>query len=144
MIWWGGALPELELLTRLGTKALPERLGIEFVDCGPDWIRARMPVDERTHQPFGRLHGGASVALAETIGSMAASWCIDRDKHVAVGMEINANHIRPAYSGWVYATARPEALGRTTHVWSIRIEDEAGKLVCISRFTVAVIAQDRK
>ena len=144
MIWWGGALPELELLTRLGTKALPERLGIEFVDCGSDWIRARMPVDERTHQPFGRLHGGASVALAETIGSMAASWCIDRDKHVAVGMEINANHIRPAYSGWVYATARPEALGRTTHVWSIRIEDEAGKLVCISRFTVAVIAQDRK
>ncbi|WP_254913011.1 hotdog fold thioesterase [Novosphingobium sp. B 225] len=144
MIWWGGELPELELLTRLGTKALPERLGIEFVDCGPNWIKARMPVDERTHQPFGRLHGGASVALAETIGSMAASWCIDRDKHVAVGMEINANHIRPAYSGWVYATARPEALGRTTHVWSIRIEDEAGKLVCISRFTVAVIAQDRK
>ncbi len=143
-IWWQGELPSLEQLTRLGTKALPERLGIEFVDCGLDWISARMPVDERTQQPFQRLHGGASVALAETIGSMAASCCIDREKFVAVGMEINANHVRPAYSGWVTATARPEALGRTTHVWSIRIEDEVGKLVCISRFTVAVIAQDRK
>jgi len=143
-IWWGGTRPPLERLTRLGTRALPERLGIEFVDCGDDWISARMPVDERTHQPFGRLHGGASVALAETLGSMAASCCIDPEKFVAVGMEINANHIRPAYSGFVLATARAEALGRTTQVWTIRIEDEAGKLVCISRFTVAVISQDRK
>ena len=103
-----------------------------------------MPVDERTQQPFKRLHGGASVALAETIGSVAASYCVDREKFVAVGMEINANHIRPAYSGWVYATARPEALGRTTQVWTIRIEEEAGKLVCISRFTVAVIPVERK
>ncbi len=144
IIWWGGVRPELEPLTTVGSGALPSHLGIEFVDCGDDWIRARMPVDERTWQPFKRLHGGASVALAETIGSMAATCCIDREKQVAVGMEINANHVRPAYNGWVYATARPEAIGRTTHVWSIRIEDEAGKLVCISRFTVAVIPIDRK
>ncbi len=144
MIWWRGARPDLGPLTRLGDNAMPGLLGIEFVDCGDDWISARMPVDTRTHQPFGRLHGGASVALAETVGSVAASMCVDRSTHVAVGMEVNANHIRPAYAGWVIGTARPESLGRTTHVWSIRIEDEAGKLVCISRLTVAVIALARK
>ena len=144
IIWWGGEQPQLEPLTSLGAGVMPEHLGIEFVDCGDDWLRARMPVDHRTQQPFKRLHGGASVALAETIGSVAASCCVDREKSVAVGMEINANHIHPAYSGWVYATARPEALGRTTQVWSIRIEGEDGKLICISRFTVAVIPLDRK
>jgi len=144
MIWWNEEKPSMERLTRLGTKALPAYLGMEFVDCGDDWITARMPVDERTHQPFGRLHGGASVALAETVGSMAASMCVEPEKFLAVGMEINANHIRPAYAGFVYATARPENIGRTTHVWSIRIEDEAGKLICISRFTAAIISVDRK
>ncbi|WP_338466101.1 hotdog fold thioesterase [Novosphingobium sp. ZN18A2] len=144
MIWWNNEKPSMERLTRLGAKAMPAHLGMEFVDCGDDWITARMPVDERTQQPFQRLHGGASVALAETVGSMAASMCVDPTRFVAVGMEINANHIRPAYSGFVHATARPENIGRTTHVWSIRIEDEAGKLVCISRFTVAVIPIDRK
>jgi 1,4-dihydroxy-2-naphthoyl-CoA hydrolase len=144
MIWWGGKHPSLELMTALGTGAMPGHLGIEFVDCGDDWVRGRMPVDHRTQQPFQRLHGGASVALAETIGSVAASHCVDREKFVAVGMEINANHIRPAYAGWVYATARPESLGRTTQVWSIRIEDEADKLVCISRLTMAVIPLERK
>jgi len=143
-IWWGGTRPDLEAMTQGGAGSMNGWLGVEFIDCGDDWIRARMPVDERTQQPFKRLHGGASVALAETIGSVAASYCIDREKFVAVGMEINANHIRPAYAGWVYATARPEALGRTTQVWTIRIEDEAGKLVCISRFTVAVIPVERK
>lgn len=143
-IWWGGQRPALEPLTKVGKGALPGQLGIEFVEAGDDWIRARMPVDERTWQPFKRLHGGASVALAETVGSMAASHCLDRTKFVGVGMEINANHVRPAHSGWVYATARPEALGRTSQVWSIRIEDEDGKLVCISRLTVAVIPVERK
>jgi 1,4-dihydroxy-2-naphthoyl-CoA hydrolase len=143
-IWWGGELPPMAPMTALGEGAMPGHIGIEFVAAGPDWIKARMPVDQRTQQPFQRLHGGASVALAETIASVAASCVIDREKFVAVGMEINANHIRPAYAGWVYATARPEALGRTTQVWSIRIEDEAGKLVCISRFTAAVISVDRK
>ncbi|ODU71504.1 MAG: hypothetical protein ABT11_03305 [Novosphingobium sp. SCN 66-18] len=144
MIWWNGEMPSLERLTRMGTRAMPALLGIEFDDCGPDWIRARMPVDERTHQPFGRLHGGASVALAETVGSMAAAMTVDPDKFVGVGMEINANHVRPVRDGWVYATARPEALGRTTHVWSIRIEDGEGRLVCVSRLTVAIIPLDRK
>ena len=143
-IWWNGALPPLAPMTALGENALPGHIGIEFVEAGPDWIKARMPVDQRTQQPFKRLHGGASVALAETIASVAASFCIDRAKFVAVGMEINANHVRPAYAGWVYATARPESLGRTTQIWSIRIEDEAGKLVCISRMTAAVIPLERK
>jgi len=144
IIWWGGQRPDLAPLNSLSNNAMPSHIGIEFIDCGDDWIRARMPVDHRTHQPFGRLHGGASVALAETIGSVGAASCVDPARFVAVGMEINANHIRPAYSGWVYATARPESIGRTTQIWSIRIEDEAGKLVCISRFTVAVIPIERK
>ena len=144
MIWFGGVRPDLSPMTGLGVNALPGHLGIEFVDCGDDWVRGRMPVDERTQQPFKRLHGGASVALAETIASVAASYCVDREKFAAVGMEINANHIRPAYSGWVYATARPESLGRTTQVWTIRIEDEAGKLICLSRMTAAVISLERK
>jgi 1,4-dihydroxy-2-naphthoyl-CoA hydrolase len=144
MIWWGGQRPMLDHLTALGRNAMPGLLGIEFVACGDDWIAARMPVDARTHQPFGRLHGGASIALAETVGSVAAGMCVDRSTHLAVGMEINANHIRPAYSGWVTGTARPESLGRTTQIWSIRIEDEAGKLVGVSRLTVAVIPLERK
>ena len=143
-IWWGGICPDLEAMTRGGEGSMNGWLGIEFTDCGDDWIKARMPVNERTKQPFGRLHGGASVAFAETVGSVAAGWCIDRSKFVGVGMEINANHIRPAYEGFVTAAARPEALGRTTQVWTIRIADGAGKLVCISRFTVAVIPLERK
>jgi 1,4-dihydroxy-2-naphthoyl-CoA hydrolase len=143
-IWWGDARPDLAFLNASGQQALPEHIGIEFTECGDDWLKARMPVDVRTRQPYGRLHGGASVALAETVGSMAAAHCVDRGKFGTVGMEINANHVRPAKEGWVYATARPEALGRTTQVWSIRIEDEGGKLVCISRLTMAVIPLERK
>lgn len=144
MIWWGGVAPPLEGLTRLGKKALPERLGIEFTEVGEDWLRARMPVDHRTRQPFGRLHGGASVALAETVASVAGARVVDPDRFVTVGMEINANHIRPAKEGWVHATATAESLGRTTQVWTIRIEDDEGRLVCLSRMTAAVIALDRK
>lgn len=144
IIWWGGQRPDLEAMTAGGADSMNGWMGIEFIDCGDDWIKARMPVNERTRQPFGRLHGGASVALAETVGSVAAGWCVDRNKFVGVGMEINANHIRPAYDGYVYATAKAESLGRTTQVWTIRIEDDAGKLVCISRFTVAVIPLERK
>lgn len=143
MIWHGGNLPDLARLTAGGGGSMPGNLGIEFVEAGEDWLRARMPVNERTKQPYGRLHGGASVALAETIGSVAAAMTVDPARFVAVGLEINANHLRPAGDGFVHATARPEARGRTTQVWSIRIEDEAGKLVCISRFTVAIIAADR-
>lgn len=144
MIWFGGRKPSPESFARFSEGTLQGHLGMEAVACGEDWLRVRMPVDARTHQPFGRLHGGASVALAETAASMAANLCVDPEHSLVVGMEINANHIRPAYDGWVYATARPEALGRTTQVWSIRIEDEAGKLICISRFTAAVIARERK
>lgn len=144
IIWWGGQQPTLEQLTRVGSTSMPAHLGMEFHAVGDDWVTARMPVDDRTRQPYGRLHGGASVALAETVGSMAGSMVVDPDRFGVVGMEINANHLRPVREGWVYGTARPEALGRTTQVWSIRIEDDAGKLVCISRFTAAVIAWDRR
>jgi 1,4-dihydroxy-2-naphthoyl-CoA hydrolase len=142
-IWFGGERPSQDNLDSVRKLGLHGQLGMEVVDCGEDWLRMRMPVDDRTRQPYGRLHGGASVALAETVGSIAANLCIDSDTAIAVGQEINANHVRPAFDGWVYATARPEALGRTSHVWSIRIEDEGGRLVCISRFTVAVIARQR-
>ena len=142
MIWFAG-LPDVEAMTRAGATSMSGYLGIEFVDVGDDWVRARMPVNERTMQPYGRLHGGASVALAETVGSVAGAMTVDPAQFAAVGMEINANHIRPAGPGWVHATARPEARGRTSQVWSIRIEDEAGRLVCISRFTLAVIPATR-
>lgn len=129
---------EVEALTRLGAATLPGHVGIEFTEVGDDWLAARMPVDHRTHQPFGRLHGGASVVLAETVASVGATMALDEGK-VAVGLEINANHIRPAMSGHVHATATAESLGRTTQVWTIRIVDDAGKLVCLSRITLAVI-----
>ena len=143
MIWWGGEMPSVERLTEMGAHCLPGHLGLVFDGVGEDWLRCRMPVEPRTHQPYGRLHGGASVVLAETVASMAGTMVVDQERFVAVGMEINANHIRPAFTGWVHATARPEALGRTTQVWSVRVEDDAGKLVCIVRMTAAVIALDR-
>src|SRR4029453_4295690 len=120
-----------------------EHLGIEMVEIGDDWLKARMPVDHRTVQPQGRLHGGASCVLAETGGSVAANMVIDSSELLAVGLDINANHIRPAKSGYVYGTARPDALGRTTQVWTIRITDEDDRLVCISRLTMAVIPLSR-
>ena len=116
-----------------------DHLGIEVVEVGEDWIKARLPVDRRTVQPQGRLHGGASVALAETVGSIAGNMAIAGNELLAVGLDINANHIRPVRDGYVYGTAKPEALGRTTQVWSIRISDEDDRLVCISRLTMAVI-----
>lgn len=116
-----------------------ERLGIEFTEIGDDWLSARMPVDARTVQPFGILHGGASVLLAETVGSCAANLCVDAEQSYCVGLDINANHVRGAKSGWVTATARPFHLGRTTQVWEIRIVDDAGQLICISRLTMAVV-----
>ena len=143
-IWHGGVMPDPAALTRFGDSGMPAHIGIEFTEAGPDFLRARMPVDHRTHQPFGRLHGGASVALAETVGSVAAAHTLDPERFAAVGKEINANHVRPVRDGWVYGTARAENIGRTTQIWSIRIEDETAKLVCISRLTVAVIEVARK
>lgn len=118
---------------------LVQHLGIEVLEVGEDFIRGRMPVDHRTHQPFGLLHGGASVALAETLGSMAASLCVDPATQMAVGLEINANHLRAVTAGWVIGTARPIHVGRSTQVWDIRIENETGQPVCISRLTMAVV-----
>ncbi|MET0255936.1 MAG: hotdog fold thioesterase [Luteibacter sp.] len=116
-----------------------ETLDIRFTDFGDDWIRGTMPVDHRTQQPFGLLHGGASVVLAETLGSTAALLTLDVEKEVAVGLDINANHIRGVRGGVVSGTAKAVHLGRTTQVWEIRIEEEHGKLVCLSRLTMAVI-----
>jgi uncharacterized protein (TIGR00369 family) len=117
---------------------LISHLGIRFIEIGADFLRGTMPVDARTMQPYGLLHGGASVALAETLGSVAAGMSVDAEYQV-VGQEINANHVRAARGGWVTGTARPAHIGGRTHVWTIDIVNDAGKLVCISRLTVAVI-----
>ena len=122
-----------------GARDLAHHLGIELTAVGPEFLSGSMPVDERTRQPFGLLHGGASVALAETLGSVAANLCVDSTKTYCVGQEINANHVRSARSGRVTGTARPIHLGSRSQVWEIRIEDEAGRLVCISRLTMSVI-----
>jgi 1,4-dihydroxy-2-naphthoyl-CoA hydrolase len=131
--------PSLEQITAFSQHTMVSHLGIEFMEIGPDYITARMPVDERTVQPFNRLHGGASAALAETLGSVAGNLCVDPQKKVCVGLEINANHVRAARSGWVTGTVRPIHVGGTTQVWEIRIIDEQNRLVCISRLTLAVI-----
>ena len=119
--------------------SLPKHLGIEFTEIGADFLRGRMPVDERTKQPYGILHGGASVALAETLGSTAAGLVVDPDKYRVVGQEINANHVRAISDGFVIGTARPHHVGRRSHVWEIRITDEQERLVCISRLTMFVL-----
>lgn len=131
--------PVLDQLNALRRNTLIETLDIRITDVGDDYVRGTMPVDARTHQPYGLLHGGASVALAETLGSMASMLCIDAAREVAVGLDINANHLRAVTSGVVTGTARAVHIGRSTQVWEIRIEDPAGKLVCISRLTVAVV-----
>jgi 1,4-dihydroxy-2-naphthoyl-CoA hydrolase len=136
-IWQDGKTPQV------GPGATPPdtllaSLGMEFTEVGENWLKGRMPVDGRTHQPFGLLHGGASVALAETLASWAGTCAAPAGK-ACVGQEINAHHVRPVTSGWVYGVATPEALGRTSQVWSVRITDERGKLVCIARMTGAIV-----
>ncbi len=130
---------DLARLNSWSANTLMEALGIRMTAIGDDWLQGTMPVDRRTHQPYGLLHGGASVALAETLGSSAAMLTLDASKERAVGLDINANHVRGVLSGTVTGTARPLHIGRSTQVWEIRIEDEAGKLVCISRLTMAVV-----
>ena len=117
---------------------LAERLEIVFTEVGEDFVRASMPVDERTRQPYGLLHGGASLALAETVGSTGANMCVDRSRYFCVGQEINANHVRSARNGRITGTARPLHIGGSSHVWSIDITNETGQLVCVSRLTIAV------
>jgi 1,4-dihydroxy-2-naphthoyl-CoA hydrolase len=136
-IWHVATTPEV--LTERGRKSLPGHLGIRITEIGPDYLRATMPVTEHTHQPFGVLHGGASVALAETAGSLAAMLCVNPEMYLCLGQEINANHLRSVSSGTVTATARPLHLGGRSHVWSIEIRDEQERLVCVSRLTMAVV-----
>lgn len=129
----------LEELQARARGTLVEHIGIEFTELGDDFLRGRMPVDRRTVQPAGILHGGASVVLAETLGSVAANLCLKTPDQACVGLEINANHVRPMHGGWVHGTARPLHIGGSTQIWEIHIDNEAGKLVCISRLTVAVV-----
>ncbi len=129
----------LDELNELSKDTMSEILGILFVEITTNQLKAAMPVDIRTRQPYGLLHGGASAALAETIGSVASSLCIDREKQICVGIEINCNHLRGKKDGIVTATAEPLHLGATTHVWDIRIRDEKEKLVCVSRLTMAIL-----
>lgn len=132
----------LETLNSLSRNTMAETIGIEFTAIGADYLEAKMPVDARTLQPFGLLHGGASVALAETMGSVAATCCVDMAKQFCVGLEINANHIRGARKGYVKGITKPIHIGKKTQVWEIRITNEQEELVCISRITMAVL--DRK
>ncbi len=137
MIWHAGP-PDLAALTAMGANNLNGHVGIAFTAFGDDWLTARMPVDTRTRQPFGLLHGGASVVLAESVSSVAGTLTLDPAFRFVVGMEINANHIRSVRDGFVEAVATAEALGRSTQVWTIRISDPAGALVCLSRASLAV------
>lgn len=132
--------PTVDDLNAMSRDTAMMSLGIVFTEIGPDFVRATMPVDTRTRQPYGLLHGGASVLLAETLGSSAGNLCVAAGE-VCVGIEINANHVAAVREGQVIGTARPLHVGRRTQVWEIRIEDDRGQLVCISRLTLAVIAQ---
>jgi 1,4-dihydroxy-2-naphthoyl-CoA hydrolase len=136
-IWRVQATPEQ--LRERSKNTLAEWLDIRVTEIGPDYLRATMPVNSHTHQPQGILHGGASVALAETVGSLAANLCVDVSKFVCVGQEINANHVRSASSGLVTGTARPYHVGGRSQVWGIEIRDENDKLVCVARITMAVV-----
>lgn len=129
----------VEQLQESTRNTLSAHLGIRYTVIGPDYLCATMPVDARTQQPAGVLHGGASLALAESLGSVGANLCIDRKTQLCVGQDINANHLRPVASGLVTATARPYHLGSRSHVWHIEIRDEKDRLVCVSRLTMAVI-----
>lgn len=131
---------DLEKLKEMDAHSMGGHLGIEYLEIGTDFIKAKMPVDFRTKQPFGLLHGGASVVLAESLGSVASVLSLDNPMtQKAVGVEINANHLRGVQNGFVYGIVRPLHVGKRTHVWEIKIENEEGKLVCVSRLTVAVV-----
>ena len=135
-IWTKPISTEILTTSHIGTAA--DRLGIEFVEIGPDFIRGRMPVDERTRQPYGVVHGGANVVLAETLGSCGADYSTPVG-HRIVGLDINANHIRGVGEGWVHGIAQPVHIGRSTHVWQIDMHNDAGELTCASRLTVAIL-----
>ena len=130
----------VEELARIHQETAPAHLGMEFLEVGDDFIRGRIPVDHRTKQPYGLLHGGVSVVLAETLGSCGAMYACEPGYRV-VGLDINANHLRGATSGWVTGVTRPVHVGRSTHVWAIELFDDAGRLTCVSRLTMAVLKE---
>lgn len=130
---------DLDALNRLSRDTAIEHLDIVFTEAGADWLRATMPVDSRTRQPYGLLHGGASVVLAETLGSSAGNLCVDPATHMCVGLEVNANHLRAAYDGVVTGTTRALHVGRSTQVWETTIVDAKGRPTCVSRLTLAVV-----
>tara|TARA_B110000046_G_C12965102_1_gene386314 strand:- start:779 stop:1216 length:438 start_codon:yes stop_codon:yes gene_type:complete len=140
-IWF--KVPTKEEAGKMQKGTLMETLDIQIIELGEDYIVGSMPVDHRTVQPYGILHGGASVALAETLGSVAAHLVVDSSKFFTVGMEVNANHIRPAKKGRVIGTAKPIHIGRSSQIWGIEIKNEEGKIVCVSRITMAVLARER-
>ena len=137
-IWFDKDL-SIDRLKELGKETMSEHLGFEWLEVGENFLSGSLPVDHRTKQPYGLLHGGASCVLAETLGSVASAMVVDNTKFICVGMEINANHVRSARQGKVIGKATPLHLGSSSHVWDIRIHDEAGKLVCVSRLTVAIL-----
>ena len=139
MTIWFNKNVSVEDLKPFGKGTMTEHLGLEWVEIGKDFLKAKLPVDHRTIQPYGLLHGGASCVLAETIGSVASHLVIDPSEFYCVGIEINANHIRSAKEGFVYGTCSPLHIGSSTHVWDIRITNEEEKLICISRLTVAIM-----
>ncbi|WP_205510908.1 hotdog fold thioesterase [Longitalea arenae] len=138
MIWFKKDL-QIHEIAQLGKGTMSEHIGLAFTELGADYIKAQMPVDARTRQPYGLLHGGASCVLAETLGSVASAMVIDPERFICVGLEINANHVRGVREGLVIGIARPLHIGSSTHVWDIKIHDEREKLVCISRLTVAIL-----
>ena len=129
----------LSELNDMGNNTMAQTLGMEFIEIGDGYLKLQMPVNQHTHQPYGILHGGASAALAETVGSVASSMCINNEKQICVGMEINCNHVRSKRDGNIVATASPLHLGATSHIWDIRITDESNKLICVSRLTMAIL-----
>lgn len=137
-VWFNKSI-RIEDIQPISTNTMGEYIGIEFTEVGENYLKAKMPVDHRTRQPYGLLHGGASAALAETVGSVASALVIDPNNFYCVGMEVNANHIRAVKEGFVFATAIGLHLGSTTHVWDIKIYNEQEKLICVSRLTVAIL-----
>lgn len=130
---------KIKHIKRLSQNTMVQHIGIEFTDIGDDFVCGKMPVDHRTKQPLGMLHGGASAAFAETLASVASTLQVDLEKQYCVGLDINANHIRSVKSGWVFGEANPVHLGKKTQIWQIKIKNEKGEMVCISRMTMAVL-----
>lgn len=141
---WFQKIQSVEQLGKIGANTMADFLRLKWEEIGDDFLKLSMPVNNKTRQPYGFLHGGASCVLAETVGSVASALVIDREKFSCVGLEINANHLRSVSEGIVTAVARPLHLGKTTHVWDIRIYDDNQKLFCVSRLTVAILKSKKE